>query len=78
MKRVDNDKWENGCDRCPHHVEVELNEGEHRWGCGLGNFNIDLASGCVKFTFHNKKKYVSENDGPDDCESGIPIRCPLL
>lgn len=78
MKYVD--KWENGCDSCPHHVEIELKEGEHRWRryCGLGNFNIDLASYCIKITSHNKKKYVRENIGPDGCEYGIPNRCPLL
>lgn len=78
MKQVD--KCEDGCDRCQHHVEVELKESEHscRRYCGLGNFNIDLASYCVKTTSHNKKKYVREQVGSDGCEYGIPNRCPLL
>lgn len=60
--------------------ELLAKEGEHRWRryCGLGNFNIDLASYCVKITSHNKKKCVRENIGSDGCEYGIPNRCPLL
>ncbi|MCQ2125060.1 MAG: hypothetical protein MJZ25_12845 [Fibrobacter sp.] len=79
MKAVE--RMEDGCDLCPHHVEVELKDGgPYGWRryCGLANFNIDTASYEVKITSHNKKKYVRENVGIDSCEYGRPNRCPLL
>ena len=48
---------ETGCENCKYFVEVELKNTPHNWRryCGLGNFNIDLASYEVVMTSHNKK-----------------------
>ena len=71
---------ETGCENCKYFVEVELKNTPHNWRryCGLGNFNIDLASYEVVITSHNKKRYQRENLGPDSLEYGRPKRCPLL
>lgn len=75
-----------GCEHCPYFVEVVIKEGEQRPGqkpgwrryCGLGNFNIDLASYEVVKTSHNKNRYQRENLGYDSLEYHKPKRCPLL
>lgn len=71
---------ETGCENCKYFVEVELKNTPHNWRryCGLGNFNIDLASYEVVMTSHNKKRYQRENLGSDSLEYGRPKRCPLL
>lgn len=69
-----------GCEDCEHFVEVELKNTPHNWRryCGLGNFNIDLASFEVVKTSHNKNRYQRENIGYDGLEYHKPKRCPLL
>jgi hypothetical protein len=69
-----------GCESCEHFTEVELKGTPHNWRryCGLGNFNIDLASFEVVKTSHGKNRYQRENIGPDGLEYHRPKRCPLL
>jgi len=69
-----------GCEGCEHFNEVWLDEGtEHRQRryCGLGNFNIDMASFAPRATSHNKCVYERQNFGSDSLEFGRPVRCPL-
>lgn len=69
-----------GCEDCEHFVEVELKNTPHNWRryCGLGNFNIDLASYEPVKTSHNKIRYQREHIGSDGLEYHKPRRCPLL
>ena len=73
-------RMEDGCDMCKYFKEVVVKDSKHpcRRYCGLGNFNIDLASFEVVKTSHNKNRYQREYIGSDGLEYRKPKRCPLL